>query len=217
VYTNRASTYAALKMWEDALSDAREAVRIKPDWLKGYYRMGVCLVELKQYHEACRVFERGLKFHPENDQMAKELKKVKDHLKSLPKNAQAAKSLGNELFKEGKYEEALGLYKEALLLTVEGDIDRDLRATILINCAECNRQLGEYESVIKQCDQALKLKQGSVKAHLRRGLACEKLEKLERAKADFKIVIELDPTNHIASAGLIRCAKATQVRSSSDQ
>ena len=73
--------------------------------------MGVCLVELKQYHEACRVFERGLKFHPENDQMAKELKKVKDHLKSLPKNAQAAKSLGNELFKEGKYEEALGLYK----------------------------------------------------------------------------------------------------------
>ena len=102
-------------------------------------------------------------------------------------------------------------------MTVEGDIDRDLRATILINCAECYRQLGEYESVIKQCDQALKLKQGSVKAHLRRGLACEKLEKLERAKADFKIVIELDPTNHIASAGLIRCAKATQVRSSSDQ
>ena len=34
VYTNRASTYAALKMWEEALSDAREAVRIKPDWLK---------------------------------------------------------------------------------------------------------------------------------------------------------------------------------------
>ena len=73
--------------------------------------MGLCLVELKQYQKASRVFERGLKIHPENDQMARELKKVKEHLRSLPKSAQDAKALGNELFKEGKYEEALRLYK----------------------------------------------------------------------------------------------------------
>jgi tetratricopeptide (TPR) repeat protein len=211
VYTNRASTYVALQMWEDALADAREAVRIKPDWLKGYYRMGLCLVELKQYQKASRVFERGLKIHPENDQMAKELKKVKEHLRSLPKSAQDAKALGNELFKEGKYEEALRLYKEALVLTGKSEIDHDLRATILINCAEVYRQLEEYEMVIDQCDKALELKKASVKAHLRRALACEKLEKRERARGDFKTVIELDPTNHIASAGLIRCAKARQI------
>ena len=104
------------------------------------------------------------------------------------------------------------LAQEALALTGKSEIDHDLRATILINCAECYRQLEEYEMVIDQCDKALELKKASVKAHLRRGLACEKLENLERARGDFKTVIELDPTNHIASAGLIRCAKALQLR-----
>merc|ERR1712216_478853 len=60
VYTNRASTYAALKMWEEGLSDAREAVRIQPDWVKGHWRAGVCLVQLKQYQEAAKCFEEAL-------------------------------------------------------------------------------------------------------------------------------------------------------------
>ena len=74
---------------------------------------------------------------------------------------------------------------------------------------------GEYEKVIDQCNLAIDLQKGSAKAHLRRGLACEKLEKYNLAQSDFKTVIELDPTNHIASSGLVRCAKVRQLASKS--
>ena len=74
---------------------------------------------------------------------------------------------------------------------------------------------GEYEKVIDQCNLAIDLQKGSAKAHLRRGLACEKLEKYDLAQSDFKTVIELDPTNHIASSGLVRCAKVRQLASKS--
>ena len=38
------------------------------------------------------------------------------------------------------------------------------------------------------------------------------MEDYSRARLDFKRSIEMEPTNHIASAGLVRCAKAEQVR-----
>ncbi len=75
-----------------------------------------------------------------------------------------------------------------------------------------------YEKVIEQCDLALGLRREGegghamaapwrLKAHLRRALASEKLERFGPAQRDFKAVIARDPTNHIASSGLIRCAR----------
>ena len=132
VYTNRASTYAALKMWEEGLSDAREAVRIQPDWVKGHWRAGVCLVQLKQYQEAAKCFEEALKINPKSDQILSELKSVRDHLKAMPTSAEEAKRQGNQCFREGKFERAIQLYKESLVLVKDED-DKDLEATLLIN------------------------------------------------------------------------------------
>lgn len=132
VYTNRASTYAALKMWEEGLSDAREAVRIQPDWVKGHWRAGVCLVQLKQYQEAAKCFEEALKINPKSDQILSELKSVRDHLKAMPTSAEEAKRQGNQCFREGKFEQAIQLYKESLVLVKDED-GKDLEATLLIN------------------------------------------------------------------------------------
>jgi len=212
VYTNRSSAYAKLKMWEESLRDAQESIRIKPNWLKGHWRVGTCLMELKQYQQAAKTLEEGLKINPASEQILQELKKVKEYLKLMPASAEEAKRKGNDCFREGRFEEAIRLYKESLRLIED---DTALKATVLINSAEAYRQLGEYEKVIDQCNLAIDLQKGSAKAHLRRGLACEKLEKYDLAQSDFKTVIELDPTNHIASSGLVRCAKVRQLASKS--
>ena len=149
---------------------------------------------------------------------------------SQPTSAEEAKTRGNFHFKQGDFEAAIQLYRESLSLLEEGgealDLDqqRELRSTLLVNTAECQRQLGDYESVIALCTKAIsaapemakkRRSPQTLKAYLRRGLALEKLEKFSDAKTDFRVALELDPTNHIASAALVRCAKSSQVRATS--
>uniref|UniRef100_A0A7S2Z2P8 Uncharacterized protein n=1 Tax=Chloropicon laureae TaxID=464258 RepID=A0A7S2Z2P8_9CHLO len=223
VYTNRAAAYAALKMWDEGLADAKAAVKLNPAWLKGYWRQGMCHVELKQYREAVAAFERARELNPSSEQVLGELKKCRERLALMPETAGEAKRQGNQCFKRGAYDEALRLYKEALKLAEQesagdGTAAAEIKATVLVNAAEAYRQLGEYEKVIEQCDLAIGLKEGRagegggaaswlLKAHLRRALASEKLERYGPAQRDFRAVIERDPTNHIASSGLIRCAR----------
>uniref|UniRef100_A0A7S2T1G4 Tetratricopeptide repeat domain-containing protein n=2 Tax=Chloropicon primus TaxID=1764295 RepID=A0A7S2T1G4_9CHLO len=219
VWTNRASTYAALRMWEEGLADAREAVRINPNWVKGHWRAGVCLVNMNQHKEAKEAFECGLRMSPHSEQIKQELRAVEEHLKTLPTSAEEAKRQGNAHFKEGNFEKAIKLYKESisLLLQDSSKEEQSMRAALLINTAECYRQVGEYEQVVETCDRAIGTgiladnRNLKVKAHLRRGLALEKLERFNKAREDFRVALELEPTNHIASTGLIRCAKANRL------
>ena len=229
VYTNRAAAHAALKMFEEGLADAEEAVRLRPDWAKGHWRAGTCLVCLGRNKEAAVAFERGLESSPDSEQMRSELERVRSVLRAAPSSAEEAKRRGNDHFRDGSFERAISMYREALSLLDEegGDVRGGeagaLRAALLVNTAECQRQLGEYEEVARTCGEALEILEELgedsrgrsalvVKAHLRRGLALERMEDYSRARLDFKRSIEMEPTNHIASAGLVRCAKAEQVR-----
>jgi hypothetical protein len=38
--SNRSAAYASLRMWDKAIADGNECVRLRPDWAKGYCRLG---------------------------------------------------------------------------------------------------------------------------------------------------------------------------------
>ena len=67
LYSNRSAAYARLHQYSEALADAEKAVKLKPDWSRGYYRLGVAHFGLGQLDEAVTAYKKGLEFDPDNE------------------------------------------------------------------------------------------------------------------------------------------------------
>jgi tetratricopeptide (TPR) repeat protein len=98
--------------------DAEDCVRTKPDWSKGYYRLGHTLALLHRYEEAQTALKKGLQIEPSNADISARLKEVdatlkKESTKRAKANkanltpCMAAKEEGNALYKDGKFPEAI--------------------------------------------------------------------------------------------------------------
>ena len=64
LYSNRSAAYARLHQYSEALADAEKAVKLKPDWSRGYYRLGAAHLGLGQIDEAVTAYKKGLDFDP---------------------------------------------------------------------------------------------------------------------------------------------------------
>jgi tetratricopeptide (TPR) repeat protein len=50
---------ASLHRYEEALEDAQKVVELKPEWPKGYSRVGAAALGAQQYDEAIAAYEKG--------------------------------------------------------------------------------------------------------------------------------------------------------------
>lgn len=57
---------ASLKEWDSALEDAQKCVELKPDWAKGYSRLGGALFGQGKHQEAVDAYKKGLEIDPDN-------------------------------------------------------------------------------------------------------------------------------------------------------
>eukprot|EP00878_Enallax_costatus_P022068 GHUV01023400.1.p1 GENE.GHUV01023400.1~~GHUV01023400.1.p1 ORF type:complete len:318 (+),score=111.77 GHUV01023400.1:746-1699(+) len=69
LYSNRSAAEASLKRYTKALKDARKCVELKPDWAKGYSRLGAAYYGLEDWDDAIKAYEDGLHIDPNNQQM----------------------------------------------------------------------------------------------------------------------------------------------------
>ncbi|GIL51593.1 hypothetical protein Vafri_7436 [Volvox africanus] len=69
LYSNRSAAHASLKHYSAALSDAKKCVELKPDWAKGYSRLGAAYYGLTDFAEAAEAYEKGLELDPSNEQL----------------------------------------------------------------------------------------------------------------------------------------------------
>jgi stress-induced-phosphoprotein 1 len=53
-----------------AIKDAEQAIELKPEWVKGYYRKGQALFALRRYEEASEVLKTALDKEPKNKEIA---------------------------------------------------------------------------------------------------------------------------------------------------
>ena len=59
LYSNRSACYIELNQFTAALSDGKRCIKLKPDWVKGYYRTGLALFKLCRVEEASNVYKQG--------------------------------------------------------------------------------------------------------------------------------------------------------------
>lgn len=63
--------------YSQALEDAKKTVDLKPDWAKGYSRLGAAYHGLQQWEEAVKAYTLGLQLDPANAQMKQGLEDAK--------------------------------------------------------------------------------------------------------------------------------------------
>jgi len=67
LYSNRSAALASLHRYSDALADAQKTVELKPDWAKGYSRLGAAHLGLGDAASAVAAYEKGLALDPTNE------------------------------------------------------------------------------------------------------------------------------------------------------
>eukprot|EP00127_Corallochytrium_limacisporum_P001419 Clim_evm41s55 gene=Clim_evmTU41s55 len=72
LYSNRSACYASLKQYDQAKLDAEQCISIKPDWPKGYSRLGTANEFLGDMEGAIKAYEKGLEIDPNNAQLRRE-------------------------------------------------------------------------------------------------------------------------------------------------
>eukprot|EP01059_Diplonema_ambulator_P000129 TRINITY_DN10118_c0_g1_i1.p1 TRINITY_DN10118_c0_g1~~TRINITY_DN10118_c0_g1_i1.p1 ORF type:complete len:259 (+),score=51.15 TRINITY_DN10118_c0_g1_i1:52-828(+) len=213
VYSNRAASHIALRQYKEAIFDADQCIRIRPTWVKGYFRKAVALEEMGNIDEAEKHFSLALNHEPSNVDIQDRIGRVRTTIKernerTTPekcKTAQEAKLVGNSFFKQGSYETAIAFYTRALDLAPESDPER---GTYFMNRATCYAQTSSHKMVISNCEEALALDPKNAKALLRRAMAYEGLEKWQKALDDYRSVVSMGISSKPATEGVTRCQRA---------
>lgn len=114
---------------------------------------------------------------------------------------------GNDLFKNKKYEEAMEKYANGIACLKHIQIRErpgtpdwcsldEQQIPLLLNHAQCNLKLGLYQMVINNCSEVLEKIDGhnNLKALFKRGKAYAALLDEKESRADFDLVVKLDPS-----------------------
>ncbi|EQC25058.1 hypothetical protein SDRG_17053 [Saprolegnia diclina VS20] len=79
-YSNRSGAYLKLNRGPDAIADAKKCIELRPEWPKGYSRLGTALFYVKKYAEAKAAYERGLAKDPNDANLLDGLRNTKAQL-----------------------------------------------------------------------------------------------------------------------------------------
>lgn len=71
------ASYAGLRQWKEAVDDAKECIRLDPQFMKGYYRLATAQLELEAYDMAEATIKQGLSLDANNSQLLKVLGTIK--------------------------------------------------------------------------------------------------------------------------------------------
>ncbi|XP_014865208.1 PREDICTED: stress-induced-phosphoprotein 1 [Poecilia mexicana] len=80
LFSNRSAAYAKKGNYENALQDAVQTIKIKPDWGKGYSRKAAALEFLGRLEEARVTYQEGLRKEPNNQQLKEGLQNIEARL-----------------------------------------------------------------------------------------------------------------------------------------
>lgn len=71
------ASHAGLKEWSKAVEDAKECIRLNPQFVKGYYRLATGQLELEEYDLAQATIKQGLAMDANNAPLLKLLGTIK--------------------------------------------------------------------------------------------------------------------------------------------
>ena len=59
LYSNRSAALASLHRYQEALEDAKRVTELKPEWAKGWSRLGAARYGLREWDDAVAAYTEG--------------------------------------------------------------------------------------------------------------------------------------------------------------
>jgi len=171
--TKRAECLALLGRYNEAQEASNEMLRANSLNAGALYVKGLCLFYQDHLDKARQHFLQVLRVDPDHSKARLAVKDVKE--------LESTKQRGNAAFTSGKNEEALKLYRAALLICPNNKLTN---AKLHANIAAVYIKLRNYEEAVKECSEAVKLDDGYIKAYARRIVCYQELDQHEEAVRD---------------------------------
>lgn len=70
-----------MRKYQEAIEDCNKSINLVPSYLKAFTRRATCYMQLEQYEEAIRDYQRALDLDPENSDLERNLREAKLELK----------------------------------------------------------------------------------------------------------------------------------------
>jgi tetratricopeptide (TPR) repeat protein len=166
-YAHRGITYAELGLYEEALADYAEALRLDPNYALAY-------------------LNRGITFADYLGRRAEALADYSESLRIDPNRALAYFDRGNTYKALGRYQEALVDYGAALQIDPDHAHSYNMRGITY-------KALGRYEEALLDYGAALRLDPKLAEAFNNRGNTYAALSRHAEALMDFSRALQLDP------------------------
>jgi len=179
---------------------------------KALKRIGSCYEKEGDLNNAIENYNKSLAEHRDKAvvtlvaklQKEKKEKERVDYFDAA--KAEEARQEGNDLFRSGKFPEAIKKYDEGMKRTP--DNDKETLAKFYSNRAGAFMKLMEFNRAQKDCEESLKLKPDFVKCWIRKGAVLEALKQHDNALEAFRTALELDPNAKEAKEGMNRVMTA---------
>src|SRR3989338_5304264 len=134
--------------------------------------------------------------------------------------ANSSKQKGNAVFKELDYAAAAAQYINGLSylrdlydLSPEEEAEvNSLRVQLNVNTATCCFKLDRFAQALENCNDALRLEPGNVKALFRRSQCHIKLKDFAAAVADLKLALDSEPSNRDLANQLAAAQKLVKLQ-----
>ncbi|KAJ0065514.1 hypothetical protein NL108_012774 [Boleophthalmus pectinirostris] len=110
IYSNRAATHFYLGNMRSALNDATAAKKLKPDHLKALIRGAQCCIELRNFADALKWCDEGLKLYPTDKKLLEFRATADKNKRAAERDARKAKAKEKKLL--GEKETLLNIIKE---------------------------------------------------------------------------------------------------------
>ena len=149
---------------EEAITDAKEAIRLKPNYAEAYFLRGTSKSALDRHEEAISDFNEAIRLNPN---LANAY-----FLRGVSKNALKRR------------EEAISDFNEAIRL------NPNLANAYFLRGVSKNA-LKRREEAISDFNEAIRLNPNLANAYFFRGVAKEALGKVEEAKVDYQMALKL--------------------------
>ncbi len=204
-YNNLAAVKFEQKDYEGCIATCKEGItrgrEVRADFklvAKAFARIGNAYKKQGMLAEAIRAYEDSLVENrtPEVDKLMKQTvaakRKADEEAYCSPEKAEEARQEGNELFKTGKYPEAIKCYTEAMRRNPKDHVPYSNRAA-------CYQKLMEWQLAIKDADHCVEMDPTFIKGWSRKAGIHFFLKEYHKALDAYNEILKIDPNNEDAN------------------
>ncbi len=229
-FNNRCYVYKRKGNFDLALADCNQAIKLNPNYSNAYLVRGMVYFDTKRYELAKADFEKVLQLDANNATAKDYLARI---AATMPKNpspsstsantqqtAEAFFKLGNEQLQKNQYDAAIASFSECIKLNAKADGCYTNRASALTLKSTKEFSVDAYteydgvnvinktrQAALQDINKALELNPKNSTAYLVRGYIYELEGIHDKAVADYRSSLALNPNNQFVKDKLAKAEK----------